>query len=233
MHGPNEVALLLPKPGAVLVGGVVFFSCLCGMIVAHLRTRGEQALADGPGFDADGEDLERLIADRTRKLREKVVELEKARAAAIEASTAKSRFLATMSHELRTPLNAILGFSEVIEREMYGAAGDKRYPEYAHHIHESGSHLLAHSRHSRSVEDRGRQDKPKCEVVDVAELAAEACRLTNAERNHAFCCMSRTICRRSARTSGGEANAAEPAERDGSRRQAVITVIAMSAPTAA
>ncbi len=188
VHGPNEVALLLPQPGAVLMGGVVFFSCVCGMIVVHLRATKEEALIDGPKFDAEGEDLERLIADRTRKLREKVVELEKARAAAIEASTAKSRFLATMSHELRTPLNAILGFSEVIEREMYGAAGDKRYPEYAHHIHESGSHLLSLI---RDILDLSKIEAGKmelsCEAVDVADLVAEACRLTNAERNHAVC----------------------------------------------
>jgi two-component system cell cycle sensor histidine kinase PleC len=186
MHGPNEVALLLPKPGAVFIGAVVFFSCLCGMIVVHLRTNGE--LVDGPRLDAQGEDLERLIADRTLKLREKVVELEKARAAAVEASTAKSRFLATMSHELRTPLNAILGFSEVIEREMYGAAGDKRYPEYAHHIHESGSHLLSLI---RDILDLSKIEAGKmelsCEPVGVADLIAEACRLTNAERNHALC----------------------------------------------
>jgi two-component system cell cycle sensor histidine kinase PleC len=93
-----------------------------------------------------------------------------------------------MSHELRTPLNAILGFSEVIEREMYGAAGDKRYPEYAHHIHESGSHLLSLIRDILDLSkiEAGKMEL-KCEAVDVAELVAEACRLTNAERNHAVC----------------------------------------------
>lgn len=40
-----------------------------------------------------------------------------ARAAAEEANTAKSRFLATMSHELRTPLNAVIGYAELIEEE--------------------------------------------------------------------------------------------------------------------
>ncbi len=188
MHGPNEAALLLPKPGVVLMGGLVFFSCLCGMVVAHLRASGQQVLVDGPNFDAEGENLERLIADRTRQLHEKVVELEKARAAAVEASTAKSRFLATMSHELRTPLNAILGFSEVIEREMYGTAGDKRYPEYAHHIHQSGSHLLSLIRDILDLSkiEAGKMEL-ECRAVDVAELIAEACRLTNAERNHAVC----------------------------------------------
>ena len=58
------------------------------------------------------------------------------------ANRAKSEFLANMSHELRTPLNAILGFSDIINRRLFGAAID-RYAEYAHDIHESGRYLLA------------------------------------------------------------------------------------------
>ena len=58
------------------------------------------------------------------------------------ANRAKSGFLANMSHELRTPLNAILGFSESIQLEVFGSIGEKRYAEYANHIHESGQHLL-------------------------------------------------------------------------------------------
>lgn len=41
-------------------------------------------------------------------------ELERARAAADEASTAKSAFLATMSHEIRTPLYGVLGSLELL-----------------------------------------------------------------------------------------------------------------------
>jgi PAS domain S-box-containing protein len=58
------------------------------------------------------------------------------------ASQAKSQFLANMSHELRTPLNAILGFSEVISSQSFGPDAQQRYVEYAHDIHEAGSHLL-------------------------------------------------------------------------------------------
>jgi PAS domain S-box-containing protein len=42
--------------------------------------------------------------------------VEMARDAAMEAGSAKSRFLASMSHELRTPLNAIIGFTRLVSR---------------------------------------------------------------------------------------------------------------------
>lgn len=58
------------------------------------------------------------------------------------ASKSKSEFLANMSHELRTPLNAIIGFSEIMQNEMFGEIGNEHYTEYARDIHESGMHLL-------------------------------------------------------------------------------------------
>ena len=57
------------------------------------------------------------------------------------ASRTKSNFMAMMSHELRTPLNAILGFSEIIQHQIFGPHND-RYSEYAADIHSSGTHLL-------------------------------------------------------------------------------------------
>lgn len=45
--------------------------------------------------------------------RSQVHELEKARQIALEASTAKSKFLANMSHDIRTPMNAIVGMTAI------------------------------------------------------------------------------------------------------------------------
>ena len=58
------------------------------------------------------------------------------------ANLAKSAFLANMSHELRTPLNAIIGFSEMMQNEVFGALGNPKYVEYMGDIHSSARHLL-------------------------------------------------------------------------------------------
>jgi two-component system cell cycle sensor histidine kinase PleC len=67
---------------------------------------------------------------------------DEARRRAEAANVAKSRFLAQMSHELRTPLNAILGFSEVMQAEIFGPHSVAVYKDYSGDIHNSGVHLL-------------------------------------------------------------------------------------------
>lgn len=57
------------------------------------------------------------------------------------ASRHKSEFLATMSHELRTPLNAIIGFSQVLQQQMYGPLNEKQ-ADYVDDVLSSGQHLL-------------------------------------------------------------------------------------------
>ncbi|HAA91790.1 MAG TPA: hypothetical protein DCE33_05055 [Rhodospirillaceae bacterium] len=59
------------------------------------------------------------------------------------ANRAKSSLLINMSHELRTPLNAIIGFSQILEQELFGPLGNARYVNYARDVHNSGKHLLA------------------------------------------------------------------------------------------
>lgn len=60
----------------------------------------------------------------------------------VVADEAKRSFLRMASHELRTPLNSILGFSEILQSELYGPLGAPQYKEYAGIIHTSGARLL-------------------------------------------------------------------------------------------
>jgi signal transduction histidine kinase len=74
------------------------------------------------------------------ELAEKVEQLRVSEQRALEASRAKSTFLATMSHELRTPLNAILGFIQIMERDP-NLSTEQR--ENLAIIARSGEHLLS------------------------------------------------------------------------------------------
>ncbi|HEY4275873.1 MAG TPA: HAMP domain-containing sensor histidine kinase [Rhizomicrobium sp.] len=86
----------------------------------------------------------RLFRDNVidkRRLEEALRENQLAKETAEASSKVKSQFLANMSHELRTPLNAIIGFSELLQNQIYGPL-QKQYRDYASIIHESGHHLL-------------------------------------------------------------------------------------------
>ncbi len=74
------------------------------------------------------------------KVKERTIELLKAKDKAESANRAKSIFLANMSHELRTPLNAILGFSQIMVNDSKVTETQR---ENLNIIERSGSHLLS------------------------------------------------------------------------------------------
>jgi two-component system, cell cycle sensor histidine kinase PleC len=86
---------------------------------------------------------ERLLADQqAQRLAELADKYAREKTRAEAANRSKSEFLANMSHELRTPLNAIIGFSEIMQAQMFGPMGSEKYSEYSRDIHRSGQFLL-------------------------------------------------------------------------------------------
>ena len=81
--------------------------------------------------------MRREVEERERAQRE----MHAAKDAADTANQAKSGFLANMSHELRTPLNAVIGFSELLEQEIFGELNTKQR-NYVKNVLVSGRHLL-------------------------------------------------------------------------------------------
>jgi two-component system cell cycle sensor histidine kinase PleC len=122
-------------------GGLVSVGTDITLLKRHqerLRESERRLMATIGDLSASRVKLERQKAELSIANSNYLAEKERAEA----ANRAKSEFLANMSHELRTPLNAILGFSEILQNQMFGPLGNTKYTEYCCDIHDSGKHLL-------------------------------------------------------------------------------------------
>ena len=100
--------------------------------------RGDELGRLGNAFNAMAE----RVAESRAASEQQRAEAESARREAVNASQAKSDFLAVMSHELRTPLNAILGFSSLMIDEITGPVNEQQRMQLAR-IKSGGQHLLS------------------------------------------------------------------------------------------
>jgi signal transduction histidine kinase len=101
-------------------------------------------------------------------------ELAAARDVAVHASQSKTNFFANMSHELRTPLNAIIGFSQLLEMDIFAP---KRV-EYARLVRDSATHLLDLV---NDLLDLSKIEAGRIEIVDeeilLGDVLAACCKL--------------------------------------------------------
>ena len=75
--------------------------------VVAIKSREELAKAN--------RNLDRKVKEATAQLKDQMVDLERQKLRAEDATRAKSEFLANMSHEIRTPLNGINGMAQILE----------------------------------------------------------------------------------------------------------------------
>ena len=86
--------------------------------------------------------------------------------------------MARISHEIRTPLNAVIGFSDLMEREIFGTLGHPRYADYAAHIRVSGEALLKSAEDTLALSQllAASETGERLQVTNLASLAGDAWR---------------------------------------------------------
>lgn len=120
---------------AVTISIAALLVLTLALLAAFFGRRFSAQLARTEALCQSEERLEQLVKQRT-------AELEAQKLISEVANQAKSDFLSNMSHELRTPLTSIIGFTSVLQEQIFGTLNDKQL-KYITVIATCGDQLLA------------------------------------------------------------------------------------------
>ncbi len=95
-----------------------------------------------------------------------------------------------ISHEMRTPLNAIIGFSDLMNQELFGPVGHPRYQEYLSHIRDSSRSLLKSAEDTLALTEllARNRDGGTTATIDLADLLGDCVSHLAMDRG---CCLPR------------------------------------------
>ncbi len=137
----------------VVLGSGVLITCLISLLLYSLITRN---------------------IDVENQVRVKTIDLEIQTEKALEASAAKTRFLANISHEIRTPLNIILGMTDLLQETSLTPQQIK----FLNSMRTSSQHLISLI---EDILDMARIDSNdvhfKETTVNLVELFEDVCRI--------------------------------------------------------
>lgn len=119
-------------PVSISVGVIVFEGKPATMYIIRDITSKKITEAE---LDKYRNQLESMVAERTKQLEKEILERETAE----KSDRLKSAFLSNMSHEIRTPMNAIIAFSNFLRNPDISHS---QREEYINYIQSSGQSLL-------------------------------------------------------------------------------------------
>jgi signal transduction histidine kinase len=127
---PALLAQLQSTFPSIVLGAGLLTAFLVALMVRFAQTAAQRA--------EEARRAKGITEQHARKLHSQSQQLASARDAAVNATSAKSQFLATMSHEIRTPMNGVLGTLSLLQDTPL--SGEQR--EYVGQIQTSADTLL-------------------------------------------------------------------------------------------